>query len=130
MAKKIDCTRSEKSPIASASASDRAKATTSPARQRAPARAEPVEREAHPIGADAEEHHMGEGHDPGIAEQDVVGRHQQDHHAGLGGDVERLRAGKEERRQRQQEDDRNNEDLQRPTARRIAREQRHRPLTG
>ena len=31
MAKKIDCTRSEKSPIASASASDRAKATTSPA---------------------------------------------------------------------------------------------------
>ena len=103
MAKKIDCTLSENRPIASASASDRAKATTNPGDERAPARAEPVEREADAVGADAEKHHMGEGYDAGIADQHVVGGDEQDHHAGLGRHVERLGAGKQERRKRQRE---------------------------
>ena len=101
MAKKIDCTRSEKRPIASASASDSAAGGDEPERQRAPARAQPVERKADAIGADAEEHHMRERHDAGIAKQQIIGGDEQDHHAGLGGDVERLGAREQERRQRQ-----------------------------
>ena len=101
MAKKIDCTRSEKRPIASASASDSAAAAASPSDERAPARAERIERKPDAIGADAEEHHMREGNDARIAEQEIVGGDEQDHHAGLGGDVERLGAGEQERRQRQ-----------------------------
>ena len=84
MAKKIACTRSEKRPIASASTSDSAKATASRPSERAPARAEPVKREPDAVGADAEEHHMRERNDSGIAEEDVVGGDEQDHHAGLG----------------------------------------------
>jgi hypothetical protein len=73
---------------------------------------------------------MRERDDPGIAEQEVIGRDEQDHHAGLGGDVERLRAGKEERRQRQGEDDEDEENRERASARRIPGEDGHRPLTG
>ena len=105
MAKKIDCTLSEKRPIASANASDSTAAAMSPSSERAPARAQRVEHEANAVGADAEEHHMRERDDAGIAEQQIIGRGEQDHHAGLGGDVERLGAGEQERRQRQSEDD-------------------------
>ena len=130
MAKKIDCTRSEKRPIARAQNERERECDDKSGRERPPARAEPVEREADPISADAEEHHMREGDDAGIAEQHVVGCDQQDHHARLGRNVERLRAGKEKGRQRKQQNDHENEDLQRPPARRIAREQIHLPLTG
>ena len=98
MAKKIDCTRSENRPIASASASDSDAATASPTTSAPQLAPERIEREPDAIGADAEEHHMRERHDAGIAEQDVVGGDQQDHHAGLGRDVERLRAREQERR--------------------------------
>ncbi len=101
-----------------------------PERQRPPARAEPVERQPDAIGADAEEHHVGEGHDAGVAEQDVVGGDQQDHDAGLGRRVQRLRAREQERREQQREHDERDQDLQRPAAGRIAGKKRHRPLTG
>ena len=87
---------------------------------RAPACAERIEHEADAVRADAEEHHMREGNDARIAEQEVIGGDEQDHHAGLGGDVERLRAVEQERRPRQCEDDENEQDLQRAPARRIA----------
>ena len=103
MAKKIDCTLSEKRPIASASAQRQRRGGDEPERERAPARAQRVQHEANAVSADAEEHHVRERHDAGIAEQEVVGRDEQDHHAGLGGDVERLGAGEQERRQRQRE---------------------------
>ena len=130
MAKKIDCTRSENRPIASARTSDSAEAATSPSASAPQPCAHPVKRKADAIGADAEEHHVGEGHNARIAEKQVVGGDEQDHHAGLGRDVERLGAGKQERRQGQRGDDEDQQDLQRPAARRIAREQAHRPLTG
>ena len=130
MAKKIDCTRSEKRPIASASASDSASGGDEPQRERAPARAHAVQRKADPICADAEEHHMRERHDAGVAEQEIIGGDEQDHHADLGGDIERLCAREQERRRDQREDDEDEENLQRAPARRIAREDVHRPLTG
>ena len=73
---------------------------------------------------------MRERDDAGVAEQQIIRRGEQDHHTGLGGDVERLGASKEERRHRQSEDDNDEQDLQRPPARRIAGEDIHRPLTG
>ena len=101
-----------------------------PEDERAPCRPECIKRDADAVGAHAEEHHMGERDDPGIAEQHVVRRDEQDHHTGLGGRVERLDAGKKERRKRQRDDDQDDEDLQHPPARWIAGEQCHRPLTG
>ena len=73
---------------------------------------------------------MRERDDTGIAEQQVIRRDEQDHHAGLGGDVERLGAREQERRQRQGEDDEDEQNLQRAPARRVAGKQVHRPLTG
>ena len=101
-----------------------------PQQERAPARAQRVEHETDAIGADAEEHDVSERNNARIAEQEIVGCDEQDHHAGLGGDVERLRAVEQERRPRQCENDENEQDLQRAPARRIARENAHRPLTG
>ena len=78
---------------------------------------------------------MRERHDAGIAEQKVVRCGEQDHHAGLGGDIEGLGAREQERRRDKREDDEDEDRLQRPPARRIAREKVHRPkvhrpLTG
>ena len=101
-----------------------------PDEERAPARAEGIERKPDAIGADAEEHHVSEGDDAGIAEQHVVGGGEQDHHAGLGRDVERLRARKQERREGQRQHDQPDQDLSAQPTRRIAGEKPHRPLTG
>ena len=70
-------------------------------RDRVPAWPQARERDRHAIGADAEEHGVGEGNDAGVAQQQVETRRQHDEDADLGRDVQRLGAGKQERRQRE-----------------------------
>ena len=130
MAKKIDCTRSEKEPDRERERERQHNGGGEPREDRRPARAERIKREADAVGADAEEHHVGEGDDPGVAKEDVVGRDEQDHHADLRGRVQRLRARKQERGDDEREHDGDDQDLQRPAAGRVAGEERHRPLTG
>ena len=73
MAKKIARTRSENRPIASASSDGqrqrRRRCPSATAPQLGPER---VQRDRDAVGADAEEHRVGEGHDAGVAEQQVV----------------------------------------------------------
>ena len=101
-----------------------------PEEERAPARPERVKRDADTVGADAEDHHVREGDDAGVAKQHIVGGDEQDHHADLRRRVERLGAGKQERRQRQRQNDQDDQRLQRAAAGRIAGKNVHRPLTG
>ncbi len=120
MAKKIAFTRSEKRPMTRASAGGKRRAGQPAEEDRAPARAHRVERDRHAIGADAEEHGVGEGDDAGIAKQQVVARDQHDEDADARGRLQAARAGKEERRQRQPDEDRDEHDRQRQAARAVA----------
>ena len=65
-------------------------------RQRAPAWPKTIERDRHAIGADAEEHHMGERHDAGIAEQQIVRGDEKREDADVRRDIGGLRAGEQE----------------------------------
>ena len=58
-------------------------AIASAERDRGPASARGIERDADAVAADAEEHRVGERDDAGIAEQQVVARHQHDEEADL-----------------------------------------------
>ena len=134
MAKKMARTRSENRPMTSASATASAMAASVPMSSDGPGRTEIVEREPRAVAADAEEHGVGERHDAGIAEQQVVARGEHDEVADLGGDIERLRPGKQQRREGEAEEDRRQQDRQHAAARRIAGEERaqdaHRFATG
>jgi len=90
----------------------------------APARAPVHRRKADAVAADAEEHGVREGHDSGVAEQQVVARHQEHEHADLGGDVERARARKQERRERESEQNQRKRGCERATARQVAGEEK------
>ena len=72
-----------------------------PTRERRPGRPDPRAGDRDAVGADAEEHRVREADDAGVAEQQVEARRQDDEDDDLGGDVERLGAGEDERRQRQ-----------------------------
>ncbi len=56
--------------------------------ERAPARAHLRHGDADAIAADAEEHGVGERDDPGVAEQQVIARHQEHEHRDLCGDIQ------------------------------------------
>ena len=96
--------------------------------RRCPGRAPAVEREPDAVAAEPVEHGVGERDDAGIAEQQVVARHQHDEDAHLGGGVDGLRAAEQERRQRQHRQD--GTDRAAPAARQVAGEDRvdHGPL--
>ena len=130
MAKKIVCTRSENSPITSASKRGERQRDEEPEPDRVPARAHRVQRDGDAVAADAVEHSVGERHHAGVAEQQVVGGGQRDEDADLGCDVERLRAGEQERRERQRRHDDDQRDGQDRAARAVAGERHHRLVTG
>ena len=58
-----------------------------------------LERDGDAVGAHAEEHGVGERDDAGVAEQQVVARHQRDEDADARRRIERARAGKQEWRE-------------------------------
>ena len=121
MAKKMARTRSENRPIEEGQR-DAGDERDGQARQRrGPGRAPAVERQPHAVAAEPVEHGVGEGDDAGVAEQQVVARHQHDEHAHLGRRVDGLRAPEQERRQRQHGQDRHQHHAQHPAARQIAR---------
>ena len=124
MAKKIVRTRRLNRPISAASTM----ATVSPAaiarRDRVPAGAQARQRDGHAIGADAEEHGVGEGHDAGVAQQQVEARRQHDEDADLGGDVQRLGAGEQEGRDRQAQHDGHQQHGEPAAARQVVGEER------
>jgi hypothetical protein len=93
IAKKIAFTRSENRPMTSASTPDTSIRAIMPSEQMRSRSGPAVEREPDAVGADAEEHRVGEGDDAGVAEQQIVARHQHDEDQILAADVERLRAG-------------------------------------
>lgn len=73
---------------------------------------------------------MCERHRAGVAEQQIVRRHQQREDADFRGDVHRLGAGKQKRRQREQRYDDNEQKAENSAARRIAGKDHHRFVTG
>ena len=82
-----------------------------------------VRRDGDAVGADAEEHGVREADDAGVAEQQVEARDEDDEDDHLGGDVERLGAGEDERRQRQRDDDRDEHEREPAVARQVVGEQ-------
>ena len=94
--------------------------------RRGPGRAPAVEREPDAVAAEAVEHGVGERDDAGVAEQQIVARHQHDEDAHLGRRVDRLRPLEQERRRRQHDQDRQPARAQHPAARQIAGEQSRR----
>ncbi len=130
MAKKIACTLSENSPMASASSAESARPPASPRASALPTGPQSIRGEPYPIGADAEEHHMREGDDAGIAEQHVVRRRERRHHADLLGDAEGFDARKQERRRQQSRRDQRDENARGPAPGRIAGEQPHLAPSG
>ena len=89
MAKKIAFTRSENRPIRNDSSERQRERGGGAEGDRAPADLEARQRDRDAVAADAEEHGVRERHDAGVAEQQVVARHQQHEDADLGRDVER-----------------------------------------
>jgi hypothetical protein len=95
------------------------------ARERRGPRGTPaVERKADTVAADAIEHGVGEGDDAGVAEQQVVARHQHDEDADLGRRVDRLRAREQERSQSQCGQDCHQHHAQHPASRQVVRQDR------
>jgi hypothetical protein len=91
---------------------------------RRPGGAEVVERDGDAVAADAEKHGVGEGDDPGIPEQQVVARHEQDEDADLGGGADRLAARQDERGCQQPDQDRDQNQREHARARRVGRQDR------
>ena len=63
-------------------------------------------RDPHAVAAEAEEHGMGEGDDAGVAEQQVVARHQHDKDAHLGRRLRPARPEQERRKRERRQDQR------------------------
>ena len=82
------------------------------------------------IGADAEEHHMGEGHDAGVAEQHVVGGDEQRVDADLRRDIERLAPGNRNGAKASASTTTISNAVSARPRGAIARQDHHRPLTG
>jgi hypothetical protein len=75
------------------------------------------EQNGHAIGADAEKHRMPERDDAGIAEHEIVARHQDYEDADARGDPQRLSAGEQEGREH--EDGQHHDHVQQQATRRI-----------
>ena len=130
MAKKIDCTlQREQADRQREQRSDSARRGGKPSASAPQPGAEPIKREPDAIGADAEEHHMRERDDTGIAEQHVVGCDERRHDADFCSDVEGWRR-ETGTAPREHEDDQDTRSRSAQSARRIAGEKPHRPLTG
>ncbi len=83
--KKIARTRSDSRPMATARTAESINAAATPIATEVQVGPEPLQRDGDPVAADAEEHRVGEGDDPRIAEEQVVACDQRDEHADLRG---------------------------------------------
>ena len=123
MAKKIVRTRSEKRPMRSASPIETSVPETVPSASASNARPDARESDRRAIGADAEEHRMGEGDDAGVADEQIIARHHHDEDGDTRRGLDRAGAGKEEGRQRKRNEDHDQHDAEADAARPVAGEE-------